>query len=164
AGRRALFVRAPRLGLAKLARQDLGRMGRAVRVKRSPPAVLLDKISSPGEPWDLTIFGWEGNWIDPYFYLNGQLASSKIPGRGPDNSNISSFDNPRFERALQRDSRLSGGARYRAYGRLAVRLAREAAPMAAFAVRDDHSLLSNRVGCFTTNFYGLDLAALCPKS
>jgi hypothetical protein len=35
--------------------------------------------------------------------------------------------------------------------------------MAAFAVGDDHYLLSKRVGCFTTNFYGLDLAALCPR-
>jgi hypothetical protein len=57
---------------------------------------------------------------------------------------------------------LSGTARQRTYGRLAVDLARDAAPVAAWGVPDSRNLFATRIGCQAYQpIYGFDLATLC---
>jgi hypothetical protein len=57
---------------------------------------------------------------------------------------------------------LQGAARYRTYGQLDVRLARDAAPMAAVDVLNDATLVSKRVGCVKRDPF-FDLTAVCLK-
>ena len=59
-------------------------------------------------------------------------------------------------------SRLSGDARYRAYGELDVQISRDAAPGIPFAVLNAWAFVSARVGCVIMN-PGLDLTAVCLK-
>lgn len=50
-----------------------------------------------------------------------------------------------------------------AYGKLAVDLARNAAPLVAWGDAAAPEFFSARIGCQTYGFYGLDLAALCVR-
>ena len=75
--------------------------------------------------------------------------------------NRSYFNSPQYNRLIDEAASLSGNARYAAYGKLAVDIARDAAPMAAFMDRNTRFLVSNRVGCVSVAAHGLDLAGLC---
>ncbi len=107
--------------------------------------------------------GWVG-WLftepDPGAVLNSLFDGSTIGKAG--NANWSYFNSPRWNNALRRASRLTGEARYRAYGRLDVELARDEAPAVAYGVDSALTLVSARTGCVIVNPY-LDLAAVCLK-
>jgi hypothetical protein len=79
------------------------------------------------------------------------------------NTNQSYFNSARYNRLMDRAGSLSGQARYDAYGKLAVDLAVNAAPMAAFADRNNKFFVSSRVGCVTAGAHNVDLAGLCIK-
>ena len=57
-------------------------------------------------------------------------------------------------------ARLQGDARYRAYGKLDARLARDPAPLAALFFFNEMTLVSKRVGCVVLRPW-LDLTAAC---
>ena len=81
-----------------------------------------------------------------------------VPSRGRNPT----FDNPTYARKLDAAARLSGPARYLAYGRLDADLARNAAPLAAIGNASIRDFFAARVGCQVFNpLYGMDLAALC---
>jgi peptide/nickel transport system substrate-binding protein len=97
---------------------------------------------------------------DPYALVDKLLDSRVIRSVG--NTNLSYFDDPRFDRAIDGAQRLTGVARDRAYGRLGLAVASAEAPLAAYAVLNARVFLSARVGCITYQpVYGLDLAGLC---
>jgi hypothetical protein len=78
------------------------------------------------------------------------------------NTNVSYFDDPQFDRSIDRAQQLTGVARDRAYGRLGVQVARVDAPLAAYAVLNARVYVSSRVGCLTYQpVYGVDLAGVC---
>jgi hypothetical protein len=65
---------------------------------------------------------------------------------------------------LEAASKLSGDARYKAYGALDVDISKNAAPWASFLNLNDRLFTSKRLGCFTFNaIYTLNLAAACLK-
>jgi hypothetical protein len=67
-----------------------------------------------------------------------------------------------YYRRLEAAARLSGTARYDAYATLDADLARNAAPMVAWATSTSADLFSARVGCqIYQPVYGMDIAALC---
>jgi dipeptide transport system substrate-binding protein len=107
----------------------------------------------------LAIVGWGPDFYDAAGYLDPLLAGSKVG-----DSNFARFDSPRYNQLLARASRLSGQARDRAYANLDVELARDAAPLAAFANERQITFVSKRVDprCVVTNPF-LDLAAVCLK-
>ena len=103
-------------------------------------------------------------WVDPYQYVNLLLDGRTIQATG--NTNRSYFNSPHYNRLIDRAGSLSGQARYDAYGKLAVDIARTAAPMAAYINRKTRFLVSSRVGCVRATgaaAHGLDLAGLCIK-
>jgi hypothetical protein len=77
-------------------------------------------------------------------------------------ANYSSFNSPKYNRLLDRTSRLTGAARARAYGALDVDIARNAAPAVAYSFDNALTLVSSPTGCVVVNPY-LDLAAVCLK-
>ena len=113
-----------------------------------------------GAPFDLAINHWTWDWLDPYAFLNVLFEGNLFPPKG---TNVSYFNSPRYNRLLMRASRLSGSARYRAYGKLDISLARNAAPAAAFGNENRATFVSSRVGCKAFNAEGLVLAGLCLK-
>ena len=68
----------------------------------------------------------------------------------------------RGNRLLERASRLTGPARYRAYGDFDVQLARDAAPAIGVVNANIWAFVSARTGCVVMN-PSLDLTAVCLK-
>jgi hypothetical protein len=79
------------------------------------------------------------------------------------NTDQSYFNSPHYNRLIDKAGELSGQARYDAYGKLAVDIAVNAAPMAAVADRNSKFFVSSRVGCVTAGAHNVDHACLCLK-
>jgi peptide/nickel transport system substrate-binding protein len=137
---------------AQIVKRDLRQIALIVEVRAWPRNVHFQKLFARGEPWDLGSFGWTGDYPDPHQYLH------VLFGRGGDFN--PGFDATWYNRALARAARVRGAARYRAYGELDVRLAREAAPFATFMYGVEPTFVTRRVGCIVLR-PELDLAAAC---
>lgn len=162
-GKAVLYVANLRLAvsLAQIVQRDLARIGLQVEIKEFPFAVLFEKLRTRGEPFDIGLTpGFAADYGDPYAFINLLLDGRQIGGSA--NQNWSYFNSPKYNRLMDRASRLSGAARYRAYAKLDRQLARDAAPMIAFAADNQMTFVSNRVGCKILR-PELDLAAVCLK-
>lgn len=115
---------------------------------------MVKKITTPGEPFDITDVSWVADYPDPEGVLTPVLE---------DSSNGPTLDNPTYHERLAAAARRTGPERYLTYARLAADLARRAAPLVAYGNASRHELFSARMGFQTYGFYGLDLAALCIK-
>jgi hypothetical protein len=83
------------------------------------------------------------DYFDPYdfiFLVDGTTI------RPANNVNFSYFNSPSYNRKITRAKQLTGVARYRAFSQLDIDIARNAAPLAAFATRNDRHYVSSRVG------------------
>jgi ABC-type oligopeptide transport system substrate-binding subunit len=141
---------------AQIVKASLQRIGLQVDVKRFPVSAYFAKLDTRGAPFDIAWAGWLADIPDPSL-LNDLFESRNIP-----EGNESRFVSQEFDRRLERASRLTGAPRYREYGRLDVALARDAAPVVAYAYDNALTLVSARTGCVVVNPY-LDLAAACLK-
>ena len=158
-GRKAVLY-APDIPLgvsqAQIVKANLAKIGLQVTIRKLPVTLYFDKLSTPGEPYDIAWDGWIADLPDPSL-LNDIFAGRNIPG-----SNHGRFDSPKYNALLDQASRLQGARRYQKYGRLDVDLARNAAPAIAYAYDNALTFVSARTGCIVLNPY-LDLAAVCLK-
>ena len=121
-------------------------------------AAYVGKLAARGEPWDIALVLWTPNFIDPFAYVNAMLDRQFIGG-----TNLARFESSGYDSELRQVARVaSAGDRNRAYGTLDVRLARDAAPLAALDVLNEATLVSARVGCIVLR-PALDLTAVCLK-
>ena len=67
-------------------------------MRSSARAVLLSKVSTRGEPFDLTLTGWTGFTLDPADFLVRLLDGRAITTS--DNFNVSYFDVPALNEQL----------------------------------------------------------------
>ncbi len=129
---------------AQILQRNLKAIGLELEIKLFPLNLFFEKIATPGEPFDLARVQY-GPLTDPvylnFFFLN-------LPAK--------------YNRLLDRASRLTGEQRYRAYGELDVQLSRDVAPMIPVAVVNQQTFVSARVGCIVLNPL-LDLTAVCLK-
>jgi ABC-type transport system substrate-binding protein len=142
--------------LAQIVSDDLAAIGLRVEVKFFDHATLVARFTKPNEPFDIGFAGWLTDYPDPDEMLTGMLAA---PGDYP------TFNDPKYQRELAAVGQLSGPKRYLAFGKLALRLARDAAPIVAYGNEpSEEEFFSPRIGCQTYSFYvGVDLAALCTR-
>jgi len=145
------------LAFAQLIKRQLAAIGLEVELEAIPPRSLGGRLQAEGERWDLTLSLWVPDYLDPYAYINLLLDGRFVPG-----TNLARFDSPKYNRLMRQAGRLRGQDRYRAYGELDVRLAREAAPLAALSFFNEPTLVSKRVGCVVLRPV-LDLTAACLK-
>jgi peptide/nickel transport system substrate-binding protein len=146
---------------AQILKRELKRIGLRVHIVTFPAGTAyFQRLANPREPFDMAWIGWEFTEPDPGDVLNGLFNGSMI-GQ-PENANYSYFNVPKWNHALSRASRLAGKARYKAFGRLDVQLARQEAPALAYGVSNAFSLVSARTGCVIVNPW-LDLEAVCLK-
>jgi peptide/nickel transport system substrate-binding protein len=164
-GKAVLYVRdrGPEVAQGQIIKANLKEIGIDVEIKTFPVATLYDPVSglvrNRGEPFDMTLIGWGGDW-EPYGFINGLLDGRSITERA--NANVAYFDSAKYNRLMEQAARLSGPARYRAYGKLDVDLARNAAPLAALSSDNAITFVSRRVGCVVAS-PDLDLTAACLK-
>lgn len=133
--------------------QDLAKIGIRLDVKEFPRDEMFERASRPGEPYDILLADWGADYADPSDFLNVLLDE-----RG----NLSHFRSKVWAGRLDRVAQLEGPARDRAYGKLALDLARDAAPFVVYADGVSRDFFSARVGCQVFNpVYGVDVAGLC---
>jgi peptide/nickel transport system substrate-binding protein len=148
----------PWLQEAQIIRRDLNPLGIDVQVKEFPIGDFFARISRRGEPFDLAVSGYSLP-PDPLQILAAFDGSTIGPAN---NSNVSYFNNPAFNRKLKAVAQLSGAKRYRAADRLALELERDDVRAAAIAWNTSRDFFSARIGCQVYQpVYGMDLAALC---
>jgi ABC-type transport system substrate-binding protein len=140
---------------SQILKQQLATIGLEVELAAIPPPSFLGRIRAEGARWDLAFFLWGPDYLDPYAYINLLLD-------GRSDSNLSGFNSPTHNRLMREAARLRGQERYRAYGELDIRLARDAAPLAAVSAFNEPTLVSKRVGCVVLRPL-LDLTAVCLK-
>jgi peptide/nickel transport system substrate-binding protein len=146
------------LGLGQILRRQLAKIDLDVEVRGIPGPALPARLSTPGEPFDMAFFVTPSvDYYDPYAFLN-LLFDSRYIGR----TNWSNLRSRKYDRLLRTASRLRGPARYRAYQRIDIGLAREVAPMVPLAYIREPTLVSKRVGCILLR-PALDLATACLK-
>jgi len=161
-GKLVLYVRnrASEPAIGQLVKQELAKIGLDVEIHVSPPAIHFQEIADPKTPFDMASIGWLNTPPDPSLFLNGLFDGGQIGT--PGNEDYSYFNSPSWNAKLEAAARLTGEARYRAYAKLDVELARSEAPAAAYSVDNALTLVSARVGCVVANPY-LDLADVCLK-
>ena len=138
--------------MAQVVKTDLATIGIDVQVKTFPIDALFTRIGRKGEPFDLSWNEWVADYPDPDNFLN-LLARGRL---------LPTFDDPAFQRKLANAARLTGPARYLAYGRLDADLARNGAPWATYGNMLSYDFFSARMGCQVYQpVYGIDIAALC---
>jgi peptide/nickel transport system substrate-binding protein len=138
---------------AQILKTDLAAIGLQLKIKAFPVLKMWARTATPGEPFDITTFGWVADFPDPAGVLPFMLDAAPYPA----------FDDPTYQRRLAEDKGLTGPERYLAYSKLDIDLARNAAPLVAYGNASVSDFLSARIGCETYGIYGLDLAALCVK-
>jgi peptide/nickel transport system substrate-binding protein len=150
---------------AQLVKQQLAAIGLSVEIKEIPlhiaSAAYMEKLARRGEPWDIALVLWTPNIPDPHAYLNQLLETQFLDG-----GTLTGFRSAKAGRILSRAARtLQARARGLAYGALDAMLARNYAPIAALAVANEVTLVSNRVdpGCIVLRPV-LDLAVACLKN
>ena len=139
-----------RMAEAQILKANLARIGLQVEIRPFAPDVLLDKILTPNEPFDMAWYGWSADYPDPYGFMNVLLVDAPY------------FRSPKYGRLLRRASRRTGAARYGAYHDLDVKLAKRVAPLLVYMTRDVPTFVSRKVDprCIVTR-PDLDLAAVC---
>jgi YVTN family beta-propeller protein len=154
--------------LAQIVKTDLAAIGIETDVRLFGKPGMYNRILNPNEPWDIALAGWGVDHADPSDEINTLFDSSSIPPTPlPPNaanlySNLGRFSDPAFDRRMRTAATLSGTARERTYGQLAIDLARDAAPVAAWGVPYTRNLFASRIGCQAYQpIYGFDLATLC---
>jgi peptide/nickel transport system substrate-binding protein len=139
---------------------QLAKIGLHVTVRTSPGFGSTTLSSVRGTRFDIADVITRPDYGDPYALVDKLLDGRVIRSVG--NTNVSYFDDPQFDRSIDRAQQLTGVARDRAYGRLGVQVARVDAPLAAYAVLNARVYVSSRVGCLTYQpVYGVDLAGVC---
>jgi peptide/nickel transport system substrate-binding protein len=158
-GRAVLWVLdvPPEVAGGQILKRDLKKIGLEVEVRALAPQTLFSRVAQPDAPFDILQVGWAPDYIDPFQFMN-VLLDSRFLG----NTNLAHFSSPRYDQALRRVAAAQGDARYRAYGQLDVRVAGEAAPMAAYGYEYSPTFVSKRVGCIVLR-PRLDLTAVCLK-
>jgi ABC-type oligopeptide transport system substrate-binding subunit len=147
---------------AQIVQFNLKQIGLDVETKLFTRSVQIQKEGTKGEPFDLTLEAWVADYADPSDFIDVLLNGKNI--KDANNNNYSYFDDPAFLKKMNAASRLSGAARYTAYGNLDVDLSLNSAPWISRSNGNSRVFLSKRVGCFTySGIYGVALNSLCLK-
>jgi peptide/nickel transport system substrate-binding protein len=162
-GRAVLYAPDDRLrpdAAAEIA-DDLHRIGLKVVVTKFAAPVLMDRVGTRGEPFDMALGNWGDDVLGPVVpdldapilypdpantivrYLGGQNARRR---RG--NTNIAYFDVPAYNRRMTAAASLSGPSRFRAFSLLDKDIMRNEAPWAPIAEGSSWTFIGSRVGCF----------------
>jgi peptide/nickel transport system substrate-binding protein len=152
----------PPLAVAQLAKQQLEAIGLEIEIKplgmHTGSAAYLDLLAKQGAEWDMALVVWTPNVPDAQAYLNLLLESHHLGG-----TNIAGFTSASYDRSLRRAASVPQATRRQlAFGALDVRLARNAAPLAALTVLNEPTFVSARVGCIVLR-PALVLTAVCLK-
>jgi YVTN family beta-propeller protein len=139
---------------AQIITNDLRKIGIEVHAKAFAAAYVGEQAARPGARYDLVQGAWTADYPDPSSMLQSILEDKTV---------LPTFDNPSYQRRLAAVGQLTGPRRYLAYGKLAIDLARNAAPIVVWGDAAAPEFFSARTDCQIYGFYGVDLGALCVR-
>ena len=112
-------------------------------LKPQPFAVALRTAGTRGSDFDAFLIAWFADYPDPFDFINVLLDGQNI--QAANNSNYSYLSSPKYNKLMSDASKLSGGSRYDAYGKLDVDMMRNAAPWAPLSNGNVREFVSSRV-------------------
>jgi ABC-type transport system substrate-binding protein len=128
---------------AQILKYNLEQIGLGVTLKPQPFAVAIRTAGTKGADFDIFLIAWFADYPDPFDFINVLLDGQNI--QDANNSNYSYFSSPKYNRMMVDAAKLSGQARYRAYGKLDVDMMKNAAPWAPLSNGNVREFISNRV-------------------
>jgi ABC-type transport system substrate-binding protein len=145
---------------AEIIRHDLAQIGLEVEVRAFARPVLITKVSTRGEPFDLVLTGWTGFTPDPADFVVRLLDGKGIAAT--DNFNLSYFDDREVNRRLAEANVSPAPTRYAAFAAVESDILERYAPVAPIMNRLGYVLVSTRIHCFAYDaFGGFDLGSAC---
>ena len=134
---------------SRILTRDLRPLGIALRIHSFPRTTQFNLDKAPGTPFDIALEGFIYPTNDPAFFL--KFTNFGYLNTGPYTAAIN-----------QATNRLRGPRYNAAFRRIDLELARNYAPLAAYAITNHLDYFSARVGCQTYQpYYGIDLTRLC---
>jgi peptide/nickel transport system substrate-binding protein len=149
-----------RPAMAAVIADNLAKIGLTVQIKQFAPAVMMAKVETRGEPFDMVLGNWGDDLLGPKIpeldppilypdpaqmivrYLDGENARQPTG-----NQNVAYFDLSAYNQKMHAASRLSGRERFRVFSRLDADIMGNQAPWAPLWQGSSWELFSNRVGC-----------------
>lgn len=132
---------------AQIVKRDLIRMGfdaGKINMKPYPGAQIYDAMGIKGNPIDIGLsMGWCQDYPDPYDFINILLYGPAI--QDENNVNYSYFNESKWNKKMEKASRLVGPKRLKAYGALDRDIMKQSAPMSPERTYNSRYFLSNRV-------------------
>jgi len=156
--------RAPRPQRAAIIKANLGQIGLNVDVQLMSRATQKEKEGRRSEPFDLTDEGWIADYIDPFSFIGALLQGNSI--QETENVNVSYFNIPKYNNAINAAGRLAGAKRFSAFGKLdqTIMTANDAVPWAPYQNFVNRDFVSKHVGCYVySGVFQMDIAHLCRK-
>ena len=81
-------------------------------------------MGTKGTDLDMFSIGWIADYFDPFDFINVLMDGTTIADAN--NTNYAYFNNPKYNSAMKAAAKLSGQARYKAYGNLDVNISKNA--------------------------------------
>jgi ABC-type transport system substrate-binding protein len=113
---------------AQIAKFNLEQAGFKVTLKPQPFAVAIKTMGTRGNDVDIYTAGWIADYFDPFDFINVLLDGNNI--QAANNNNYSYYNSAKYNKAMLAASKLTGEARYKAYGKLDVDIMKNDAPWA----------------------------------
>jgi len=130
--------------LGQVAKYNLGQMGCDVTVGLYQGFQLYTFAGQKGADFDAAIAGWNQDYPDPYDFLNVLLSGDFIHENN--NNNLAYFSDPGMNAKMNAANKLSGDARYKAYGNIDVEITAKHAPWVSYDNRNSREFIAKRVG------------------
>jgi peptide/nickel transport system substrate-binding protein len=159
----ASIGRGPFATWAQIFQFNLKRLGITVEIKYFSFTELFERVSTRGEPFDVTINAFIADYADPITFFGAALNGRNLKQTG--NTNLAYFDRPKYNRAIERIDRLSGEPRRKAWADLDVEMMRDDPPWAPFENPAERDFVSKSFGCYVFQpvLGRPDIAAACKR-
>jgi ABC-type transport system substrate-binding protein len=128
---------------AQILQFNLRQIGLRAELKPQPFGVAIKTAGDKGSDFDMFNIAWFADYPDPFDFINVLLDGTNI--QESNNSNYSYLNNAAYNKRMNDAAKLSGDARYAAYGKLDVDLMKNLAPWAPMHNGNTREFISNRV-------------------
>jgi YVTN family beta-propeller protein len=142
---------------AEIVRGNLAAIGIDLEIRRLAFGTLFARLANPGEPFDISLFGWIGDSPDPAEFVNVMFGLNSAV-------TASLLDRAPLRARLRAAEQLTGAQRLEAFAALDRDVAAQQAPVAEAISGERTDFFSSRIGCQVEHpLYGIDLGALCVR-
>jgi ABC-type oligopeptide transport system substrate-binding subunit len=122
---------------------NLEQAGFKVTLKPQPFAVAIKTAGDKGGDFDAFNIGWLADYPDPFDFINVLLDGNNI--QESNNSNYAYLNNAAYNKRMNDAAKLTGDARYAAYGKLDVDLMKNLAPWTPFMNQNTREFIASRI-------------------